>query len=419
MRGIEHPVTGHLTAATAPHERWSAGSPAFRHASLAMFVGGYASFAMLYGTQPLLPLLSDEFSLDPAAASLAVSAGTAGLALMLIPASVLADRFGRVRLMKMSLAVAALVCGASALVSSFTQLLLLRALLGVAIAGLPAAAMAYLAEEVAPEAQGRAMGLYIAGNALGGMSGRFLAALITEWGSWRLALALLGALGVVAAVLFWRRLPASHHFRPRDAGIGRILRDTRAMLADAGLPWLFLIGFLLMGTFIALYNYLAYRLIAAPYRLGQTAIGAIYLLYLVGSAASAIAGRLADRHGRRNILWIMLALLAAGLALTLAAPLALVLIGVGVSTFGFFAAHSLASGWVARRAPERPALAAALYLCAYYLGASIIGTVAGKAWSAGAWPGLVLMLGACTLVMIGAALSLRAAAVAHPAPPAC
>jgi len=399
-----------------PNQRLVAGSPAFRHVNVAMFFGGFASFAMLYGTQPLLPLLSVEFSLDPAAASLAVSAGTAGLALSLIPASVLSDRFGRERLMKLSLAASAVVCTASAFVADFAQLLVLRALLGVAIAGLPAAAMAYLAEEIAPAAQGRAMGLYIGGNALGGMSGRFLAAMVTEGQSWRLALGLLGALGVVAAVLFWRRLPASNHFRARDVALGRILRDARAMWADPGLPWLFLIGFLLMGTFIALYNYLAYRLLDAPYRLGQSAIGAVYLLYLLGSAASALAGRLADRHGRRNVLWIMLALLAAGLLVTLAAPLAAIVAGVAVSTFGFFAAHALASGWVSRRAPERPALAAALYLFGYYLGASVIGTAAGKAWSAGGWTSLMAVLVGCTLLMIVAALRARRAAIMQPAP---
>ncbi len=399
-----------------PNQRLVAGSPAFRHVNVAMFFGGFASFAMLYGTQPLLPLLSVEFSLDPAAASLAVSAGTAGLALSLIPASVLSDRFGRERLMKLSLAASAVVCTASAFVADFAQLLVLRALLGVAIAGLPAAAMAYLAEEIAPAAQGRAMGLYIGGNALGGMSGRFLAAMVTEGQSWRLALGLLGALGVVAAVLFWRRLPASNHFRARDVALGRILRDARAMWADPGLPWLFLIGFLLMGTFIALYNYLAYRLVEAPYRLGQSAIGAVYLLYLLGSAASALAGRLADRHGRRNVLWIMLALLAAGLLVTLAAPLAAIVAGVAVSTFGFFAAHALASGWVSRRAPERPALAAALYLFGYYLGASVIGTAAGKAWSAGGWTSLMAVLVGCTLLMIVAALRARRAAIMQPAP---
>ncbi|MCO5108541.1 MAG: MFS transporter [Burkholderiaceae bacterium] len=396
-----------MTDPTPSAERLAAGSPAYRRTSLAMFVGGFATFAMLYATQPLLPQLAEDFAVGPAQASLAVSGGTAAMAFLLIPASVLSDRFGRERLMKLSLALAAAVSIASAAVTDFTQLLVLRALLGAMLAGLPAAAMAYLSEEIAPEAQGRAMGLFIGGNALGGMSGRFLSAVITEWGSWRWALGAMGALGVVAAVVFWRGLPPSRHFRSREAAIGRILRDIRAIATDPGLPWLFLVGFLLMGTFVGLFNYLAFRLSDAPYRLSHTAIGAIFLLYPIGSWASAFAGRVADRHGRRNALWVMVAVMGAGLAATLAAPLAVVIAGVAVCTFGFFASHALASGWVARRAPERPALASALYLSSYYLGASAIGTVAGGAWSAGRWPGVVALLGACTLATLGAALRLR------------
>src|SRR5690606_1420020 len=273
-----------LTIDIAP-ERLVAGSPAFRRANLAMFVGGYASFAMLYATQPLLPQLAADFAVGAAASSLAVSAGTAAMAVMLIPASVLSDRFGRVPLMKGSLALAAVIATASAVVTDFTQLLVLRALLGAVLAGLPAAAMAYLSEEVAPDAQGRAMGLYIGGNALGGMSGRFLAALFTDWSSWRMALAALGVLGLVATMVFWRGLPPSRHFRPREAAVGRILRDVRAIASDPGLPWLFVAGFLLMGTFIGLFNYLPFRLGEAPYHLGHTAIGAIFLLYVIGTWA--------------------------------------------------------------------------------------------------------------------------------------
>ncbi len=372
-----------------------------------MFVGGYASFAMLYATQPLLPQLATDFAVGAAASSLAVSAGTAAMAVMLIPASVLSDRFGRVPLMKGSLALAAIIATASAAVTDFTQLLVLRALLGAVLAGVPAAAMAYLSEEVAPAAQGRAMGLYIGGNALGGMSGRFLAALFTDWTSWRMALAALGVLGLVAAATFWRGLPPSRHFRSREAALGRIVRDVRAIVSDPGLPWLFATGFLLMGTFVGLFNYLPFRLGEAPYHLGHTAIGAIFLLYAVGTWASAFAGRVADRHGRRNALWVMVAIMGSGLALTLAAPLAVVIAGIAICTFGFFASHSLASGWVGRRAPERPALASALYLFAYYVGASAIGTLAGTAWSAGGWPGVVAMLGACVLVTLAVALKLR------------
>src|SRR5690606_13808702 len=163
-------------------------------------------------------------------ASLAVSAGTGAMAFMLIPASILSDRYGRVRLMKWSLALAAVIALAGAFVTDFTQMIVLRALLGAALAGLPAAAMAYLGEEISPNAQGRAMGLYIGGNALGGMSGRVLGGLLADFGSWRVALAVLGVLGILAAAAFWRVLPASMHFRSLSCAPRRVERDARHLL---------------------------------------------------------------------------------------------------------------------------------------------------------------------------------------------
>ena len=399
------PDTG--PAERAPSTFLEAGTPEYRRANLAMFVGGFATFALVYSTQPLLPLLAQDYGVSAASASLTVSATTAGLALMLIPGSVLADRLGRQQVMKLALAIAAGLALATAFAPDFVSLLVLRALLGAVIAGLPAAAMAYIGEEVAASAQARAMGLYIAGNALGGMSGRFVGALITDWSSWRTALAVIGVFGLVSAVVFWRRLPASRHFVPRAATPARIFRDARAIYRDRGLPWLFLVAFLAMGAFVGLYNFLGFRLLEPPYALGQSAIGAIFLLYLVGTWASALSGRLAERHGRPQVLWLMVVVMGSGLALTLTQPLALIVAGVGIFTFGFFAAHALASGWVGRRAGERRALASALYLSSYYLGASVIGSLAGTAWSAGQWSGLSALLGACVLATLGVALYLR------------
>lgn len=391
----------------APPAPLEAGTPAYRRANLALFVGGFSTFAMLYGTQPILPLLSGEFAVSPARASLSVSAGTGALALALIPASVLSDRYGRGRVMTAALALAAVFALAAAFVTSFDQLLVLRALLGLALAGLPAAAMAWLGEEIAPNAQGRAMGLYIAGNALGGMSGRFLAALLTDFANWRIALGMLGVLGLAAALAFWRWLPPSHHFTARAATLRRIFGDVVAIYRDAGLPWLFTTAFVIMGAFVGLYNYLGFRLHEAPFGLRQTAIGAVFLLYLVGTFASAWAGRLADRIGRHNVLCVMTVVMAAGLALTASDHLAVLILGVGIFTFGYFATHTAASSWVGKRAGERRALAAALYLCSYYFGSSVLGTVGGFAWSAGRWPGMLGMLLGCTAVAFAVALYLR------------
>lgn len=386
---------------------FEAGTREYRQANVAISIAGLACFAMLYGTQPILPLLAGHFAVSPAEVSLSVSAGTFALALALVPASVISDRIGRRTLMRVSLAAAGCFALASAFAQSFAQLLVLRALLGLSLAGVPAAALAYLGEEIAPSAQGRAIGLYIAGNALGGMSGRYLSALVTDWFDWRIALGTLGVLGVAAALYFWRALPPSRFFRPRIVRVSAIHHDVALLLRDPGLPSLFLVALLMMGAFVGLYNFLGFRLIVEPYALSPTAIGAVFLLYAVGSAASAWAGRLSDRWGRRNVLWVMVGVAVAGLLLTLAAWLSAIIAGVAIFTFGYFGAHTAASGWVGRRAGDRRALASALYLGGYYVGGSVIGALAGFAWSAFAWPGVVTLLACCTLAAFTLALRLR------------
>ena len=405
-----------MPTAPAP-QRLEAGTDGYRRANLAMFVAGFACFAMLYGTQPMLPLLVEYFDVSPATASLSVSAGTIALAAMLIPASLLSDRFGRQRVMRWSLVAAAVFATLSALVTDFAQLLVLRGLLGLAIAGVPAAAMAYLGEEIAPNAQGRAMGLYIAGNAFGGMSGRVVSAALADFGDWRIALAGLGLLGVLAAMLFCRNLPPSHNFRVRSLALSALWRDVGAIYSDRGLPWLFVTAFLLMGAFVGFYNFLGFRLVAAPFELAPVWIGAIFLTYMIGSAASAWAGRLADRYGRRNVLWAMTAIALAGLLTTLLDHLWPIALGLALFTFGFFGAHSIASGWVGRRAGERRALGAAIYLSSYYLGGSIVGSATGLAWAAHAWPGVVGLLTACIIAVLLVSLRLRTIAPTQAAEP--
>lgn len=393
--------------AVAESTQLEAGTSAFRDANFAMFFGGFACFAMLYSTQPLLPLFAHEFGISPTQASLSVSAGTGALACLLIPASLMSDRYGRLAVMRVALVLAAITALLCPLVSDFNQLLVLRALLGAVLAGLPAAAMAYLGEEVALNAQGRAMGLYIAGNAFGGMSGRFLAAAATDLGNWRIALLVIGLLGAAAAIAFWLMLPASRNFNRRSIRLRAVAQDGRNLWRDAGLPWLFLCAFLLMGAFVALYNYLGFRLMAPPYALGQTAIGAIFLLYLVGTWASAWSGRLADRIGRRNVLWVMVVVILAGLLITLTEPLVAVIAGIALFTFGFFGAHTTTSGWVSRRGGASRALAAAVYLSSYYLGSSVLGTAVGMAWGVGEWFAVAIVLIAISLTTLAVALHLR------------
>jgi YNFM family putative membrane transporter len=257
----------------------------------------------------------------------------------------------------------------------------------------------------------RIMGIYIGGNAFGGMAGRFIAGIVSEYFGWRWATATLAAIAVVMAFEFWRCLPPSRHFQrtrhsPRGFFHG-LLRDAWRHGRDQGMRWLFALGFLLMGCFVSLYNYLTYRLLEAPFRLSQSMVGTIFLLYLLGVAASTLAGRLTARLGRRNVLLGMTLIMSAGLALTTFATLALVICGIGLFTFGFFGAHSTASSWVAHRALRARALASALYLCSYYLGSSLVGSFSGLMWHRGGWHGVAGILGLLLLVCLGVAWRLR------------
>jgi YNFM family putative membrane transporter len=392
------------------HTAIAAGTPEFRRINRAMVFGGFSTFALLYCVQPLMPLLAHQFTLTPAQSSWALSVSTAALALSLLLSSALSDRIGRKRLMAgamLSGAVFTLLC---ALAQDYAQLLALRALLGFALGGMPAVAMAYLSEEIEGPSLGFSMGLYIGGSAFGGMLGRVLTSVVSDFFSWRAALAAMGAAGLYAGWEFWRSLPQSRNFRPGQRGLAGLADGVRAHASDPGLAWLFCLSFLLMGCFVSLYNYIGYRLLAAPFGLRQSVVGAFSVLYLIGIFSSVWAGRLADRIGRRNVLWVVMAAMLAGLLLTLAQSLAAIVLGMGLFTFGFFASHSVASSWVGRRARAPQALASALYLFFYYLGSSIIGSLSGAMWSGGGWSGVVALLAVTLGLAVLIALHLRSLA---------
>jgi YNFM family putative membrane transporter len=396
----------------------SAGSPAFRRINRAMVFGGFSTFALLYCVQPLMPLLAREFALTPAQSSLALSAATGALAVSLLASSVLSERYGRKPLMAASMFSGGVLTLLAAFAHGFGQLLVLRALLGLLLGGMPALAMAYLSEEIDGPSLGHSMGLYIGGSAFGGMTGRVLASVISDFYDWRIAVGAMGVAGLYAAFEFNRSLPPSTRFRAGQGGWRALFTGTAQHVRDAGLPWLFCLSFLLMGAFVSMYNYIGYRLLAPPYGLRQSAVGALSILYLLGIFSSVWAGKLADRLGRRNVLWIVMLAMLAGLLLTLAPSVPVIVAGMGVFTFGFFASHSVASSWVGRRARPPQALASALYLFFYYLGSSVVGWVAGVVWAHALWPGVVSLLGAILVLAMGIALRLRGLAPLGPVEPA-
>ncbi|MFB4392679.1 MFS transporter [Pseudomonas sp. LS_2] len=382
------------------------GTPAFMKTVLALFSGGFATFALLYCVQPMMPLLSQEFSINAAQSSLVLSVSTGMLAIGLLITGPISDRIGRKPVMVFALLCAALSTMASAMMPSWELLLATRALVGLSLSGLAAVAMTYLSEEIHPQHIGLAMGLYIGGNAIGGMSGRLILGVLIDFVSWHTAMLVMGGLALLAAVVFWKVLPESRNFRSQALNPRSLLDGFTTHFKDAGLPWLFLEAFLLMGAFVTLFNYIGYRLLAEPYHMNQALVGLLSVVYLSGIYSSAQVGALADRLGRRKVFWASIVVMAGGMLMTLASPLAMVIVGMLVFTFGFFGAHSVASSWIGRRALKAKGQASSLYLFCYYVGSSIAGTAGGVFWHYAGWNGIGLFIGSLLAVALAVALRL-------------
>ncbi|MFC9729280.1 MFS transporter [Streptomyces roseolus] len=394
------------SADTAADTRLAPGAPGHRRMSLALFAAGLAAFALLYSTQALLPAISAEFGATASAASWTVSAATGALALCVLPLSALSERFGRRTMMTASLAVAVGVALLVPFAPSLEVLIALRALQGAALAGLPASAMAYLAEEVRPRALIGAIGLFVAGNSIGGMSGRIVTGWIAQLWGWRAGLAAVGLTSLLCALAFRALLPKARHFTPGTLDPKALAATVKGHLADPLLMRLYGIGALFMTVFGAVYTVIGYRLAEAPFSLPQGVVGSVFLVYLVGTASSAAAGKLVGRLGRRGALYLAVSTTAAGLLLSLSDSLAAVLAGLVLITAGFFAGHAVASSAVSRTARTGRAQASALYQSAYYLGSSAGGTLGAIAFHAGGWAGtvgigLVAVLGVVSITLYG------------------
>ncbi len=386
------------------------GTKGYTKARLALFAAGFVTFSNLYTTQPLMPVFSETFHISPSVASLTLSGSTALLAIMMLLTASLSDRIGRKKLMSYAMFITSVLAFLTSWSPNFITLILFRCLLGVVLAGVPSIAMAYISDEFHKKTLGKVMGLYIAGNSIGGMFGRLATGVLTDLWNWHIALTVISILSFFLSFYFTFALPdgqggateatEADPSSKKDSSLSRFLIH----LKDPALVSLFLIGFFLMGSFVTMFNYVGYLLSGAPYHLSQTLIGLIFVVYLTGTLSSAWMGTLADRKGQGPIALVSVLLMGIGGLGTLLPNLILIIASLALFTFGFFGAHSVASRWVGDFAHLHKAQASSLYLLLYYAGSSLVGFIGGLFWSHLNWHGVV---GLITLLLIIAALFIR------------
>ncbi len=374
---------------------------------LSLFLAGFAVFSSLYCVQPMMPFLAKFFQITPTHSSFPLSFSTIALALGLLFAGLISDRFGRKRIMAIALFSTASLLLISSFLPYWEIFLATRMMIGLAVSGVASVAMTYIGEEIAEKDVGFAMGLYISGTAIGGMGGRLIAGVLLDFISWQTATLIIGMLNLLIAIVFYMALPASKHFKSYPIQLKRFTESFKKNLSDRKLCLLFIEGFILMGCFVTVFNYMSYHLLEKPFELSQTWIGLISIAYLSGIYSSPHAASWSRKFGRDNVLIVMFCTMILGLWLMLIPSLTMILIGLLIFTFSFFAAHSTSSSWVSIQSLQYRDVGSSPYLFCYYLGSSVLGSANGIVWENYGWFGLTLTITCVLSVGLLVALKLK------------
>lgn len=374
------------------------GTPAFRRVCLALVIASLVVFANLYAIHPLLPLIAERYNISTLQASNAFTLTNLMLALSLLVHGPLSDTLGRRGPLIIGIGLTALLTLCMAFAEDFTTLLWLRAMLGLCLGVLPAVAIAYLGDSISRTALTAAVGLYIAGNTLGGAGGRLAGGFIAEHLGLQAVFLALAGFSLVGLLIIALMLPKPAGFTPQPLSLRGSFRAFANHLGNPRLLPAFVLGGLNFMVFINLYTYLTFRLSAAPWLLGASSLGLLFLTYLAGTLSAAIAGRLQGRSNALPGMALGVLLLIGGTLLTLANPLWLIVAGLLANAFGFFLTHSLANAWVNQQAQHSKASASSLYSVTYYLGSALGVYYLDPFWRLGAWP--MVVLGAVLILLL-------------------
>lgn len=389
---------------------YAPGTTSYRRLLVAMFCAGLATFAQLYAPQSVLPSLAADMGISADSAALSVSMATAGLAVSALAWSYIADRWGRARTMLCALSFATGLGLLVPFVCPYPLLLAVRFVEGAFLAGIAGVAVAYIVTVTAAQARTAATGIFIAGTSLGGLAGRLLSGFVAEFFSWHLALATVSLMSAGACLIFWLLLPREDDALASASSLDTVYRAILGHLARPALLAIYGAAFLLMGSFVSVYNYVTFRLESPPFNLPVAFVSALFCAYLLGTFSSASAGRLARRYGVLPIFLGAVGVTVCGMFLTVLDSLLWVVIGLALLTAGFFAAHALASAQVGIIAVSARTQATALYNLFYYAGSAVLGWLmgfvySGLDWSAVACICVVVTLSAGLLVLVGVRVS--------------
>jgi len=367
---------------------------------LAVGLIGYCAFINLYAPQSILPLLSHEFGASAAEVSTIITVSTLAVALTAPFTGAIADVLGRKRVIVAAMFVIVVPTMMVGMATSLSALIFWRAVQGLVLPPIFAVTVAYIGDEWPPREATTAAGIYSSGASLGGFSGRLVTGFLADLIGWRAGFNALAVIAFAGAIAVAFLLPHERRFVRSDG----LLASGRQMLAhfrNGQLVATYAVGFGVLFNFICTFTYVSFHLAAAPYNLSSSALGAIFVVYLVGAALSPWIGWAVTRFGRRRFMVWVIALWVAGIALTLAPSLPLIILGLAISAGCGLLCQAISTGYVTITAKAGRSSAVGLYVTSFYIGGSFGAALGGVAWTLAGWPACVGLMVAMLLIMAG------------------
>jgi MFS transporter, YNFM family, putative membrane transport protein len=377
---------------------------AFDFRRFAIAVTGFCTFLNLYAPQALLPELSREFGVGPAEISTMITAGTLAIALTAPFTGAIADVLGRKRLITAAMFAAAVPTVMVALAADIHSIIVWRFIQGLMLPPIFTVALAYVGDEWPPAQVAGVAGVYVAGSSIGGFCGRLIPGVLSEVMGWREAFLVLAGISLIGAIVVTMTLPRERRFRRSEGFVA----SGRQMLRHLGNPQLiaiYAVGFGVLFNFIAVFTYVSFHLAAPPYNFTPAKLGLLFVTYLAGTCCAPMTGWAVTRFGRRGLILGVMVIWAAGLALLLAAPVPLIVLGLVLCAACGMICQATSTGYVTATAHEGRSSAVGLYVSSFYIGGSVGGFVPGLAWSYTGWAGVVALV-AIVLAIIAAVVTL-------------
>jgi len=369
-------------------------------------LAAFGSMASMRVCDPMLGTLSHDFDVSTGEASRVIAAFAVAYGVLQLFYGPLGDRLGKIRVINLATAGCAVFSALTALAPSLDVLVLSRAAMGGAAAGIIPLSMAWIGDQVGYEQRQATLGRFMGATVTGMMAGQWFGGVASDYLGWRMAFGLLSVLFAVAAFTLYRKTGAQRAAHARAVSQTtpvpwrRSFHATLALLRLPRVRWVVSVtaieGALAFGTLAFVPSRLVSTLGFSPSK-----AGGVMMLYGVGGLLySQFVTRWLRLLGERGLALLGGCLIAVSLwALAFVPQAAVAVSACFLAGLGFYMLHNTLQTQATQMAPHARGSAVTLFACLLFLGQSLGVLVVGRTVDHGGLPAAMAVAGLGVLVL--------------------